>query len=419
MSTGRSTGRETPARAGANPPVGPAGFRRADVAGGAAAGVPAALSPPLSIRMDGGVMSGRRAADEPAALRRSDGTSVYVVARSARYTSSEILAAEQLVLTAGGRRDRHVTPTAALEVALPESVANGVTLNPSQAQLVRELATSGARVQLALAPAGTGKTTALRALATAWRAGGGEVVGLAPSAAAATVLREQLGADTDTLAKLSHALTTGIDVPPWLPSIGPGTLVIVDEAGMAGTSELARVVEHVTAAGGSVRLIGDDQQLAAVGAGGLLRDLVAHHGAVTLSQVVRFTNPNTGTPNHAEAAASLALRYGDPAALAYYADHGRVHVGNLATITDDAYTAWAIDRAAGRDAIMLAPTRELFAELNARARADRMARQPQPIGREVTLADSLSASAGDGVITRRNERTLAIGATDWVKNGDR
>src|SRR4051794_27199152 len=419
VSSARATWQENHVRAEAERHVRAAGIRLADVDRAVDAVVTAALSPPLSIRMDGGVMSGRRAADEPAALRRSDGTSVYVVAGSARYTSSEILAAEQIILAAAGRRDGHVTPTAAVDVALLESVANGVTLNPSQAQLVRELATSGARVQLALAPAGTGKTTALRALATAWRAGGGEVIGLAPSAAAATVLREQIGADTDTLAKLIHALTTGIDIPPWLPSIGRGTLVVVDEAGMAGTSDLARLVEHITAAGGSVRLIGDDQQLAAVGAGGVLRDLAAHHGAVGLSQVVRFTDPDTGAPNHAEAAASLALREGDPAALAYYADHGRVHVGDLATITDQAYTAWAIDRAAGGDALMLAPTRELVAELNARARADRLARQFGPVGREVTLADSLSASAGDAVITRRNERTLALGATDWVKNGDR
>jgi conjugative relaxase-like TrwC/TraI family protein len=419
VSSARATWQENHVRAEAERHVRTSRFRLADIDRAVDAVVTAALSPPLSIRMDGGVTQGRHAAHEPAALRRSDGTSVYVVAGSARFTSSEILAAEQLVLAAAGRRDGHVTPTAAVEIALLESVANGVTLNPSQAQLVRELATSGARVQLALAPAGTGKTTALRALATAWRAGGGEVVGLAPSAAAATVLREQIGAGTDTLAKLIHALTTGIDVPPWLPSIGPGTLVVVDEAGMAGTGDLARVVEHVTAAGGSVRLIGDDQQLAAVGAGGLLRDLAATHGAVGLSQVVRFTGPNTGAPNHAEASASLALRDGDPAALAYYVDHGRAHVGDLATITDEAYAAWAIDRAAGRDALMLAPTRELVAELNARARADRMARQTGPIGREVTLADSLSASAGDAVITRRNERTLALGATDWVKNGDR
>ncbi|WP_324276968.1 ATP-dependent DNA helicase [Blastococcus brunescens] len=364
-------------------------------------------------------LNNREPVTNPAALRRSDGSSVYTVAGSALYTSTAILAAERAILAAAGRRDGRVVPAAAVDVALLESTANRVELNPGQVQLVRELATSGTRVQLALAPAGTGKTTALRALSAAWRADGGNVIGLAPSAAAAAVLGEVVGTDTDTLAKLIHALATGNAVPPWVARIGPDSLVVIDEAGMASTSDLARVIALVTEAGGSVRLIGDDQQLAAIGAGGVLRDIVTTHGAVTLSQVLRFTDPDTGAPDHAEGAASLALRDGDPAALAYYIDHGRVHVGDLATVTDDAYTAWSTDRAAGRDAIMLAPTRELVAELNTRARRDRLAQQNGAIGPQVTLADASQASAGDAVITRRNERTLPISATDWVKNGDR
>ena len=54
--------------------------------------------------------------------------------------------------------------------------------------MVREIATSGRRVQLALAPAGTGKTTVMGVLAAAWRNGGGTVVGLAPQASAAEEL---------------------------------------------------------------------------------------------------------------------------------------------------------------------------------------------------------------------------------------
>ena len=50
--------------------------------------------------------------------------------------------------------------------------------------------------------------------------------------------------------------------------------------------------------------VGDDQQLAAIGAGGVLRDICEVDGAVTLSQVMRFTDPVTGAPNHAEGAAS-------------------------------------------------------------------------------------------------------------------
>jgi len=80
---------------------------------------------------------------------------------------------------------------------------------------------------------------------------------------------------------------------------------------------------------------------------------------VHLAELHRFTDP-------AEAAASLALREGKPEALKFYLDHGRVHVGDIATTTEDAFTAWVRDRSAGLDAIMLAPTREL-AELNRRA----------------------------------------------------
>ena len=49
-------------------------------------------------------------------------------------------------------------------IAVAEAAANGTILTAAQQALVREMATSGRRVQLALAPAGTGKTTALRVL---------------------------------------------------------------------------------------------------------------------------------------------------------------------------------------------------------------------------------------------------------------
>ena len=54
------------------------------------------------------------------------------------------------------------------------------------------MATSGQRLALALAPAGTGKTTAMAALSHAWRSSGGTVIGLAPTAAAAIELGEDL-----------------------------------------------------------------------------------------------------------------------------------------------------------------------------------------------------------------------------------
>lgn len=410
----RATWQESHIRAEAERQIRTSGIRLTDVDGACEAIVGAALSPQLSVRLGGRVTPH----DVPPPLRRSDGSCVFDVAGSATFTSSDVLAAEGAVLLAADYRDGRVIAPGVVDSAIAASASEGVVLNPGQVDLVRELATSGARVQLALAPAGTGKTTALRALADAWSSAGGTVVGLAPSAAASAVLREQIGTTTDTLAKLVHAVATGLDVSDWVRSIGPGSLVLLDEAAMAGTLDLARMVEFVTGVGGSVRLIGDDQQLGSVGAGGLLRDLAHSCGAVRLTEVVRFVDPDTGAPDRAEGAASLALRDGNPSALAHYVDRGRLHVGDRSAVIEDAFAAWSADRTAGRDAILLAPTRELVADLNERARAERLAKDGMPT-REVPLAGSSRVSAGDIVITRRNARTLLVGFSDWVKNGDR
>jgi AAA domain-containing protein len=346
--------------------------------------------------------------DEPGVLRRVDGSSVYTVAGADRYTSRRIIDAEQRLVAAAGRREGASVEQTAVELAFLEMAANRTALDAGQASLVQQMCTSGTRLQLAIAPAGAGKTTAMRALTLAWTEDGGQVIGLAPSAAAAAVLGEQTGSRSDTLAKLTWSLDHG-NLPEWAAAVGPSTLVIIDEAGMADTLSLDTAVRFAIGRGASVRLIGDDQQLAAIGAGGVLRDIKNSHGALHLTELHRFTDT-------AEAAASRKLRHGDPGALGYYLDHGRVHVGDLAKITEDAFNAWISDRAVGLDAIMLGPTRELVAELNRRARDHR--RYGAPTGQEVRLGDGNQASVGDVIITRRNDRQLRLSATDWIKNGD-
>ena len=352
---------------------------------------------------------------------------MYDVAGSQTYTSATVLADEQFLVTTAHRRDGRAVAHGDVDLALLESVANGLNLNTAQAHLVRQMATSGARVQLAIAPAGSGKTTAMSALTAAWTHGvdgGGAVLGLAPSAVAAGVLREETGTHADTLAKLVYHLNHQAlsPLPAWAQAVDDKTLIIVDEAGMAATGDLAAVTRFALDRGASVRLVGDDRQLAAIAAGGVLRDIQASAGAVTLTELVRFRD-------QAEAAAGLAIRTGDTTGLGFYIDNDRVHVGDLTTVTDQAYTAWTTDRAAGLDSIMLAPTRELATELNVRARTDRLAalddhaggnaNQSPPVDVQVDLADGSAASAGDTIITRRNDRTLRTTATDFVKNGDR
>jgi conjugative relaxase-like TrwC/TraI family protein len=352
---------------------------------------------------------------EPAALRRRDGASVYRRHGVDVYTSRETLAAERRILIAVGRDDGRRATDLDVELALADSAARGRTLNPGQAALVTEMATSGRRVALALAPAGTGKTTAMAALATAWRTSGGHVIGLAPTADAAIVLGEDLGAPTDTLDKYvwSTDPSTTTARPAWFTRVGPDTLIIVDEAGRASTAGLDALIADALAKGASVRLVGDDGQLSSISAGGILRDIEDATDALTLSEVVRFTSA-------AEAAAGLALHDADPAGIGFYIDHHRIHVGTDETAADMAYQAWRDDLAAGADSILLASTNDIINTLNARARTDRLVTNPDTANSPtVVLADGLEASINDTIRTRRNARQIPIGRNDFVRNGYR
>ncbi|MFD4357490.1 MobF family relaxase [Nocardia sp. NPDC058518] len=360
-------------------------------------------------------------------LSRSDGTSVYTTARSTLYTSPQIIAAEARLVDAGLRHDGHRITVADVDTAIIAHAANnkGQGLTVGQAAMVRTFATSGARLQVGLAPAGTGKTTAMRVLAQAWQGQGGTVVGMAPTASAAAVLAEEIGTEAgtvDMLVTLARYLEAGelVQPPAWLTDIGPRTLVILDEAAKSATLSLDTAVSWLLERGASIRAIGDDRQLSSVAAGGVIRDIVAYAGSANLTRVMRFSDPG-------ERAASLAVREGDPAGLAYYTDQDRIRIGSLDSVTEQAYLAWAADIDAGLDSALLAPTRELVSELNGRARADRLARAATDPGTgtetgtetETVLADGHSASTGDIIATRVNNYKLRISKTDYVRNGYR
>ncbi|WP_280491920.1 MobF family relaxase [Nocardia asiatica] len=389
----------------------------------------AALDPARSIALgDPDIAAEPELATIPDALRRRDHTSVYTPGSSRVFTSSRILTAEdaliELSVQPGARRLEPEVVTAAIrehDLAHPDRA-----LNTGQRSVIEEFATSGLRVHTANAPAGTGKTTAMSVLTLAWESSGGAVLGLAPTAAAAAVLGESIGARCETVDKLLTVIDLHRPDPPnpvsehdhppplpqWVLDIDAGTLVIVDEHVKIGTLKRLKLLRFLADRGATIRCLGDDHQLPAIDAGGVEADMTAAapEHALTLTHVVRFAST-------AEAAASVMLRNGDPAALGWYLDNNRVHGGHTGATHDDAYTAWAADHAAGREAIMLAANHDTVTALNTRARADRLTREGIVDGLEVVLADGTSASVGDTIRTRRNSSKLRLGARDWVRNG--
>jgi hypothetical protein len=176
----------------------------------------------------------------------------------------------------------------------------------------------------------------MRVVREAWESTGGRVLGLAPSAAAASVLGDELGVRADTL----HSLVVLAQESGGEVDVRAGDMLLVDEAGMAGTRLLDRVRAIAAERSAVVRLVGDYRQLAAVEAGGALRLIHSEVGGTELTQVHRFRDP-------AGAAAVLVLRVGDPASVDFYADRERLHGGPRAAVLDELYGAWRADTDAG------------------------------------------------------------------------
>ena len=110
-----------------------------------------------------------------------------------------------------------------------------------------------------------------------------------------------------------------------------------------------------------------------------------------------------------ERAASLALRArgnddGLDQAVAWYRDHGRLHIGDPVTMADDALTAWTADRAEGVDALLIADRWEAADALN-----ERIHRQiVGPDAETITGARQHTIGVGDTVITRRNDPAITV-----------
>lgn len=322
------------------------------------------------------------------------------------YSSQDILDAEQRLL-AHGQVGTGPSLTARLVARHTSRKIRSVRLDPDQAVAITRIARSGLTLDLLVGPAGSGKTTALRALHRAWTAAYGQdsVIGLAPSAAAAEVLGDSLGVRAENTAKFLYEHAKG----RW--NLQAGQLVLVDESSLAGTLALDRITAHAAEAGAKVVLIGDWAQLSAVETGGAFGMLVRHRDQVPeLTDVRRFAN-------EWEKTASLGLRHGRADALDAYNEQGRLVEGDAETMLDSIYQAWRADRDEGLCTLMIAGTGEMVAHLNERARADLIeAGQVEADGQR--LHDGTTAGIGDLVVTRLNERRLTTGR-GWVKNGDR
>jgi conjugative relaxase-like TrwC/TraI family protein len=343
----------------------------------------------------------------PAELRRRDGRSVFERHGAMRYTTHATLAIEQEVVdivTAGRQAGRGLADADAVH----RSIASA-GLGEDQAAAVRAVALDGHAVACVVGPAGTGKSRTMRAAVDAWHASGVPVRGLAVSAAAAGVLQAEAGVPTDTVAKLLFENDRrGAANDGW--RLRRGEVVVVDEASMLASRDLARLAQLAHRAQAKLVLVGDYAQLGAVEAGGLFR-LLADTDAVELSGVRRFSAAW-------ERDASLRLRGRDPAVIVEYDRHGRVTSCDRLGALDAAFAAWQDARRVGASVMICATDNATVADIARRIRDARVAAgEVEPAG--IAAAHGQTVGVGDEIVTTRNDRRLMASAGAWVRNGDR
>src|SRR5699024_3946532 len=136
-------------------------------------------------------------------------------------------------------------------------------------------------------------------------------------------------------------------------------LLVIDEASMVSTGQLAELTHQANQVGAKVLVVGDSAQLGSVDAGGFLGWMDRSQHATRRKSVWRFSREWDG-------AATLGSREGDVTALDEYAQHGRiVDAGDDAA--DAAYRAWLDDTQQDTSSILVAADNAMVNELDVRA----------------------------------------------------
>ena len=327
-------------------------------------------------------------------IRTRSGHVVPATSGDRRYTTTELLAAEERIVDSA--KVQSVRGCAQVgSVTVDDVLARHGHLDGEQAQGVRQLLTSGNGYDLVIGQAGTGKSTMLGAARIGWEQAGFRVIGTAVAARTAADLEGGTGIPSSSLTQLLADLREG-------GGLTSRHVIVVDEASMVGTRPLDQLRSYVDSAGAKLVLVGDNRQLSSIDAGGALRTLSAELGdhVVTLTTNRR----QAGADQQWERDALVALREGDVTpAVEAYTEHGRV---TIAGTIDEARRHivedwWAVHRdRATRDqtTAILAVRRSDVAALNEMVRARRQA--AGELGEELRIG-AKAFSVGDGSSSRR------------------
>jgi hypothetical protein len=240
----------------------------------------------------------------------------------------------------------------------------------------------------------------------AWQLDGYRPLACAPTGIATVSLEGEGFEEVATCDRLLADLDRGRE------RLDSRTVLVVDEAGMAGSRKLGRLLAHAEQGGAKVVLVGDDRQLAAIDAGGGFRALRLRLGA---SELVENRRQQQAWEREA-----LELVRGGlvEEAVAAYRAHDRVVCAEskpAATLAllNDWWQAWQdSERDSTQGVVVLAGRRAEVDRLNSACQQLLAARGR--LGLDRLQVEDLKLAVGDRVVCGRN----AIGQLG-VANGTR
>lgn len=252
--------------------------------------------------------------------------------------------------------------------------------------------------------AGAGKSTMLSAARDAWGKQGYRVIGAALSGKAADGLQNASGIPSRTLASYELSWKNGRNL------LQAGDVLVIDEAGMIGSRQMARFIDEVQKHRAKLVLVGDPEQLQPINAGTPFRDITDKIGYAQLEEIRRQKIAWQRQASHDLAKGRIAE------AMAAYDAHGAVQVE---ATQDDAITALVEDYMVDCEfndpetsRIALAHRRLDVQEINNRIRLARKS-AGELLGEISYKTDSgeLSFATGDRILFTKNDAQLS------VKNG--
>ena len=318
-----------------------------------------------------------------------------------RFTTREMLTVER------GMLERSQRLAATREHAVSAShqaraLAHG-DLSPQQRKAFEHV-TGAEGLAVLTGIAGGGKSRMLDSARRAWEAAGYSVRGAALAGVAAEGLQKSSGIPARTLGSWEWHWDRGHKL------LGQRDVLVIDETGLVGTRQLARVLQQVEQAGAKVVLVGDHGQLQPIEAGAAFRGVAARVGSVELTEVWR--------QRHAwQQEATQQLFAGRTLeALDAYEGRGCIHAFSTRDQARQAVlAAWWHSRQAHpqESQLMVAFMRADVRQLNAQARELR--RAAGELGQGEVIATKQGAhefAAGDRLIFLQNEHDIM-----QVKNG--